>query len=122
MVLNHVANRAGFVVESAPALDAEALCHRDLHALHMIAVPKRLQERILEAKEDHVMHWSLSKVMVDAEDRLLVKGREQDPIELLRRREVVTKRLLDDDAGSLGAARLGKLFHDCSEEQGRNGE
>jgi hypothetical protein len=31
------------------------------------------------------------------------------------------RRLLDDDAGSLGATRLGKLFHDGPEEQGRDG-
>src|SRR5215831_8524447 len=111
MVLNDVANRACFIVERAPALDAEVLCHRDLHAFDVLAVPERLQERILEAKEDHVMHRLLSQVMVDAEDRLLVKGREQDPIEFLCRGEVMSKRLLDDDAGSIGASSLGKLFH-----------
>src|SRR5262249_24989741 len=107
MVLNHVADRAGFIVERTPALDAEVLSHRDLQAFDVMAVPERLQERILEAKEDHVMHWPLTQVMVDAEDRLLVKGREQDPIEFLRRGEVMSKRLLDDHAGSLGAASPG---------------
>jgi hypothetical protein len=34
----------------------------------------------------------------------------------------MSKRLLDDDARSLGTARLGKLFHDCPEEQRRDGE
>src|SRR5262249_57608407 len=68
------------------------------------------------------MHRPLSQVMVDAKDRLLVKGREENPIKLLRRREVMSKRLLDDDAGSLGASRLGKLFHDRPKQQGRDGE
>jgi hypothetical protein len=49
MVLNHIANRAGFIIERAPALDAEVLCHRDLHTFDVLAVPERLQERILEA-------------------------------------------------------------------------
>src|SRR5262249_59366356 len=68
------------------------------------------------------MHRPLSQVMVDAKDRLLVKGREENPIKLLRRGEVMSKRLLDDDAGSLGASSLGKLFHDGPEEQRRDGE
>ena len=34
----------------------------------------------------------------------------------------MSKRLLDDDARSLGTARLGKLFHDCPKQQGRDGE
>ena len=68
------------------------------------------------------MHRPLSQVMVDAEDHLLVKGREENPIKLLRRGEVMSKRLLDNDAGSLGASSLGKVFHDGPEEQRRDGE
>src|SRR5262245_13572485 len=68
------------------------------------------------------MYRLLSQVMVDAEDRLLVERREQDPIEFLRRGEVVSKRLLDDDAGSLSTASPGKLFHDRAKQQGRDGE
>ena len=69
MILDHVADGAGFIVERAAALDAEILRHRDLHALDVVAVPERLQKRIREAEEDHVMHRALAEVMVDAEDR-----------------------------------------------------
>ena len=57
------------VVEGAAALDAEVFRHGDLHALDMVAVPERLQERVGEAEEEHVVHRPLAQVVVDAEDR-----------------------------------------------------
>src|SRR6185436_7959185 len=89
MILNHVANRAGLIVECASALNSEVFRHRDLDALDLIAVPERLKERILEAEKDHVMNRPLAEVMVDAEDVLLVESPEQNPIERLRRDKVV---------------------------------
>ena len=91
MILDHVADGARLIVKGAAALDAEVFRHGDLHALDMVAVPERLQERIGEAEEEHVMHRPLPQVMVDAEDRRLVEGAEQDLVELLRRGEVVPK-------------------------------
>jgi hypothetical protein len=40
VVQDHVAQRAGLVVEPAAALDAEVLGHRDLHTRHALAVPQ----------------------------------------------------------------------------------
>src|SRR5262249_3632558 len=49
MILNHVADRAGLIIECPAALNAEVFRHRYLYALDLIAVPERLQNRILEA-------------------------------------------------------------------------
>src|SRR4029450_12785322 len=49
VILNHVADRAGLIVERPPALNSEVFCHGNLYALDLIAVPKRLQNCILEA-------------------------------------------------------------------------
>ena len=73
MILDDVADGAGLVVESAAALDAEVFRHGDLHALDVVAIPERLQERIGEAEEQHVLDRPLPKVMVDAEDRRFVE-------------------------------------------------
>ena len=51
VVLHHVADRAGLVVERAAALHAEVLGHGDLHALDVVAVPERLEEGVGEAEE-----------------------------------------------------------------------
>ena len=101
MVLDDVADRAGLVVEAAAALDAEVLGHRDLHALDVLAVPERFEERVREAEEQHVVDRALAEVVVDPEDVALVERAEQDPVELARRGEVLAERLLDDDAGAV---------------------
>ncbi len=44
VVLHHVADRAGVVVEGAAALHAEVLGHGDLHAFHVVAVPEGLEQ------------------------------------------------------------------------------
>src|SRR2546425_8771361 len=122
MILDDVAHGARLVVERAPALDSELFGHRDLHALDVIAVPERLQESVGEAEEEHVVYRPLAEVVVDPEDRCLIEGAEQDPVELLRGGDVVAERFLDDDAGAVRAARLAELLHDQLEQHGRDGQ
>ena len=122
MILNDVADGARLVVECTPTLHSEVFGHGDLHALDVVAVPERLQERVHEPEEDEILDRPLPEIMVDAEDRRLVEGREQDPVELLCRAEVSAEGLFENDAGALGAARLGELLHDEPEERGRDGK
>ena len=122
VVLDDVADRAGRVVEAAAALDAEVLRHRDLHALDVGAIPERLEDRIREADEQHVVNGPLAEVMVDPEDVALDERAEQDPIQLARRGEVLAEWLLDDDAGALRAARSRQLLDDGSEQRRRDRE
>ena len=42
--------------------------------------------------------------MIDAEDVLLVESAEQNPIEFLRRDEVVTEGFFNDNASTISAA------------------
>src|SRR5262249_18282616 len=56
VILNDVADRASLIVECPPALNTEIFRHRYLHALDPIAIPKRLQNGVLEAQEDYVPH------------------------------------------------------------------
>src|SRR5215469_11672663 len=120
MILDNVANRAGLVVKRTPPLHAEVLRHRDLHALDVMAVPDRFQERVGEAEEHHVMHLPLPKIMVDPEDRCLVKGAEQESIQLLRRGEIVAEWFFDNYPGARRAARFDQLFHNSAEQYWRN--
>src|SRR5262245_37009484 len=122
MVLNHVADGAGLIIERPPALNAEILRHGDLYAFDLIAVPERLKERVLEAEEHHVMHWSFSQIMIDAEDVLFVESAEQNLVKRLRRDKVVTEGFFDDDASPIGTIRFGQLFHNTSKQCGRNGK
>ena len=106
MVLDDVANGASLIVESAASLHTEVFRHGDLHAFDVVSIPERLHERVGEPENHHVVHRPLAQVVVDAKDSGFGKGCMQDPIELLRRAEVIAERLLDNDASTLGAARF----------------
>src|SRR5215470_4172975 len=60
--------------------------------------------------------------MIDAEDVLLVESPEQNPIELLRREQIVTEGFFNDNTSTIGAACLGEPFHDEPEERRRDGK
>jgi len=53
------------VVEVTAILDAEALGHRDLHAVDEGAVPQRLEDRVGEAEGEDLLQTHLSQVVVD---------------------------------------------------------
>jgi hypothetical protein len=51
----------------------------------VIAIPERLEERVREAEEEHVVHRPLPEVVVDPKDRRLVEGSQQDPVQQIPR-------------------------------------
>src|SRR5437773_6713900 len=120
VVLDDVADRAGLLVEAAAPLDAEALRHRDLHALDVVTVPDRLEERVREAEEQQVLHRLLPEVVVDPEDRRLVEHPVQRRVERLRRGQVAAERLLEHDARVARAARLPEPLDHGLEETRRD--
>jgi hypothetical protein len=68
MVLDHVGERAGLLVISAAALDADRFRGGDLHMVDVAAVPERLEDPIAEAESQDVLHRLLAQVMIDAVD------------------------------------------------------
>src|SRR5262249_57213978 len=94
----HVVDGSRLIVESTAPLDTEVLRHGDLHALDVLTVPERLQERVGKTEEQHVTHRSLAQVMIDAEDVVLVECSQQDAVEGPRGAQVVAERLLDNDS------------------------
>ncbi len=98
VVLEHVADRTDRVVERAPALHADLLRHRDLHAADVAPVPDRFEQGVREAEDEEVLDGLLAEVVVDAEDVLLGEHLMQHLVQFERRCEVSTEGLLDDDA------------------------
>ena len=45
--------------------------------------------------------------MIDPKDVLFIESAEQNPIELLRRQQIVTEGFFNDDASTIGAACVG---------------
>ena len=122
MILDDIADGPDGVVERSTSLDAEVLRHGDLHALDVVAVPERLEQRVDEAEEDHVVDLPLPEIVINPEDRALVEGAAQDVVQCLCRGKIVTERLLDDDPRTGRTARSGQLLHHRTEQRGRDGE
>ncbi len=122
MILHHVADGADLLIKGAPALDAEILCHSDLHALDVRTIPKRFEHGVGEAKEEHAMDGLFPQVVVNAKNPLLVKGLQQDLIQGTRRGQVTTKRLFYYNPSGAGASGARELLHDLAECVGRDSE
>ncbi len=106
MVDDHVAVRAGLLVEGDALTDRQRLRHVDLHVRDVLAVPDGLEEPVGESEREDVECGFLAEEVVDAEDLALVERRVEEVVERDRAREVGAERLLHDDAGSLGQSRL----------------
>jgi hypothetical protein len=96
-----VTDCTSLVIECAATLDPELFRHGDLHGLDVVAVPERLEERVREAKEQHVVHGPPAETVIDPEDRGLVERSQQNLVQLPCRFEIDTEWLLDDDSGTV---------------------
>ena len=104
----------------AAVVDAEALGHRDLDAVDVVAVPHGLEHGVRKPQVEQLLDPHLAEEVVDAvELRLVDVG-----VQLLRQRvgggQVVAERLLDHDTGICGQAGLGQPFHHRAEEERRD--
>ena len=126
MVLHHVAQSAGLLVERAAALDAESFSHGDLHVVDVIAFPDGLKDAVGEAEDEQILHRLLAQVVVDAEDLALLEDGVDLAVELARGIEIVAEGLLDDHGRAaffrLRHALRAQVFDDAGKELGRGGE
>ncbi len=98
VVLHHVAQRAGMVVEARAAADADRLRHRDLHAADVRRLPQRPEDRVAEAQHHQVLHGFLAEIVVDPIDLRFLEVLADRVVDRLRGREIVAQRLFEDDA------------------------
>src|SRR5579872_4614222 len=122
MVLHHIADGSGLVVETAAALDTKILGHGDLHARDVRPVPERLQKGIRKARVKDAVDRPLAQVMIDAKDGPLLEGAEQNRIQGSRGFQIGSERLLNDDSRFLGAAGFAELLYDRPEENRGDGQ
>ena len=120
VVDDDVAQRADRVVEVPAGVDAEVLGHRDLHALDVVAVPDRLEDRVREAQVEDLGEPHLPEEVVDPVELLLAQVDLELGLQRARRLEVVPERLLDHDARALGQARAGQAVDHHPEQRRRD--
>ena len=98
MVLEHVAHRAGFLVEGGAALDPDRLGHGDLHVVDELPVPDRLEDAVRKPKRQHVLHGLLAQIVVDPKDLPLDEVPGELVVQLASALAIVAEGLLDDQA------------------------
>ena len=96
MALEHVAHHPGLLVVAGAVLDPDAFRRRDLHVVHVLAVPDRLEDRVGEPEHEEVLDSLLREVMVDAVDLVLGERLAHHPVQRVRAREAGAERLLQD--------------------------
>ena len=80
VILQYVADGTGLLVELAAPGHAELLGHGDLDAGDVVAVPKRLQDRVGETGVVDVLHRLLAQEVVDPENGAVGEGGAQDAV------------------------------------------
>ena len=120
VVLEHVPDGPGPVVEPATVRDVELLRHRDLDVVHVGAVEQRLDHRVGETGEQDVLHGVEGQPVVNPEDRLFGEVLVHDVVQVLRTRQVGAEGLLNHDPGAARAARGRDPLGDPPEQDGRH--
>ncbi|GBC90332.1 hypothetical protein HRbin14_01067 [bacterium HR14] len=70
MVLHHIAQGARLIVVAGAPLQPGGLRRGNLHMLHMVAVPQRLQQQVRKPKHENVLNGLLAQVVVNPENLL----------------------------------------------------
>ncbi len=123
MVLHHVAQRAGLVVELATHLHAQRFGHRDLYVADAAASPQRFEQCIAEAQRQQVLHRFLAEIVVDAEDLRLAEDRVHVLVDLRSRGEILSQRLFQHHArAGSREPEAADLIADAGEQRRRGGE
>ena len=98
MVLDHVADRARFLIVTAASLDAQRLGDGDLHMIDVSAVPDGLEGDVGEAQRRGVLHRFLAEIVIDAENISLEEDGADHIVDGRGALAVSADRLLNDDA------------------------
>ena len=127
MVLDHVTERAGFVVVARAAFHAERLAGGDLDMVDVAGIPHRLENRVGEAHDHDVLRGLLPEVVVDAVGLGFLEGGLDEIVQPARAGQVGAEGFLDNHArprsrrGRVESA-FAEVFQNHLELVGRDGE
>src|SRR5882762_8564447 len=79
-------------------LHTDGLRRRNLNMVHIVTVPKWLDDVVRKAEDHHVLYGLFAEIVIDAIDLLFREDLLQILVKLLRRFQVVAERFFDDYA------------------------
>jgi hypothetical protein len=74
VVLHDVADRTDGVVKATAVGNVEIFGEGELHPLHRVAIPHRLEERVGKAKDEEVFDGFVAQEVIHSKDLLLGEG------------------------------------------------
>ncbi len=120
MVLHDITDSADLVVKCPASLHAKLLCHRDLHAGDVPAIPDGFEDFIFETEVQKVADRGFAEVVIDPEDVAVVEVAQECLVERQGRREIATEWFFDDDARAFCAPGFPELLDDQAKERRRD--
>ncbi len=99
VILNHVPQGAGLFIIAGPGPDAFRFADGNLDMVDIFVVPDRLEDAVGEPDDHEVLDGLFAQIVVDAENLRFVEDLAGDFVDLLRRSEVSTDGLFNDDPG-----------------------
>ena len=95
--MNHVADRAGLIIEISPPTHANRFGGGNLHVIDVAVIPDRFENRVGETEHQQPLHQFLGEVVVDAVNRVFLERPSQRAIERCGALGVHAEGLLHDD-------------------------
>src|SRR5215470_3651608 len=120
MVDDDVPQRTNRIVKVPSVLDSEALGQRDLYAVDEIPVPDRLEHAVAEPEMQNLLEPHFPEVMINAKDLGFVDVSVQLICKFVRRCQVVTEGLLNDNARRFCDAGLRQILHHGTKQEWRD--
>ena len=94
MVLDHVRQRARFLIVRAAPFHPDRFRPRDLHVVHVAPVPQRFEDPVAEPERQDILHGLFAQVVVDAVDVRFAEDLVQMAAQFPRAGQVVPERFL----------------------------
>src|SRR3984893_2255975 len=98
MALNHVPQGARRFIKGGALLHSESLRGGDLDVVHVIAIPKRLENSVSKSQRQKILDRVFPKKMINPIDLRLIEGFKNCAVEVSSRGKVMAKGLFDNDA------------------------
>ena len=106
MIGNHVAQRAGGLIEGTAMFDADSFGGGDLYVVDVGTIPERFNNAVRETENHHVLDGFLAEIVIDTIDLLFGEDFLQFLVELNGGGKVVAERFFQGSPTGPSSSRM----------------